>query len=241
MGTISVSLPADGSTADVSDYNTPINTIVSELNGGLDNDNIATGAAIDGSKLANTSVTATQIAADAVTATKIDWASTGADAGIWWEELGRTTLSGAGDTIDVQNLAARKYLRIQILTIATGGTTTMGITFNNDTAGNYARQTNVNFGGVGDATSASALDIAGGASAENKMATVDFINVLAQEKIGQAFVSESGGAGAANAPDSVYNVLKWANTAAQITRVTVTNAGTGDYAIGSEVVVLGHN
>lgn len=62
MGTVSVSLPADGETIDASDYNTPITTIVNAINGNLDNANIATSAAIDGSKLANTSITATKLA-----------------------------------------------------------------------------------------------------------------------------------------------------------------------------------
>jgi hypothetical protein len=57
MGIVSVSLPTDGTTADVADYNTPITTIVNAINGGLDNANIAAGAAIDGSKLADTTVT----------------------------------------------------------------------------------------------------------------------------------------------------------------------------------------
>lgn len=52
MGTVSVSLPSDGTTADVSDYNTPITTIVNAINGGLDNANIASSAAIDPSKIA---------------------------------------------------------------------------------------------------------------------------------------------------------------------------------------------
>lgn len=60
MGTINVSLPADGTTADVADYNTPIQTIVDEINGQLDNDNIAADAAVAGSKLATASVTPTQ-------------------------------------------------------------------------------------------------------------------------------------------------------------------------------------
>ncbi len=61
MGLISVSLPSDGSTADVSDYNTPITTIVSAINGNLDNANIVAGAAIAGSKLADASVTSAKI------------------------------------------------------------------------------------------------------------------------------------------------------------------------------------
>lgn len=71
MGLITVSLPADGSTADVADYNVPITTITTLVNGQLDNANISTLAAIDGSKLANTSVTGTQIADSAITPAKI--------------------------------------------------------------------------------------------------------------------------------------------------------------------------
>lgn len=43
MATISVTLPADGQTIDAADYNVPINTIVSEINGSLDSDNIEAG------------------------------------------------------------------------------------------------------------------------------------------------------------------------------------------------------
>lgn len=62
MGTISVSLPSDGSTADVADYNTPITTVVNAINGNLDNANVATGAAIDGAKIASSSLTSSQMA-----------------------------------------------------------------------------------------------------------------------------------------------------------------------------------
>jgi hypothetical protein len=51
MATISVSLPSDGQTIDASDVNTPFNTIVAVINGNLDDDNIKTGANINGAKL----------------------------------------------------------------------------------------------------------------------------------------------------------------------------------------------
>lgn len=41
MSTISVTLPADGQTIDAADVNTPINTIVTEINGNLNSQNIA--------------------------------------------------------------------------------------------------------------------------------------------------------------------------------------------------------
>jgi len=44
MATITVSLPTDTTTAEVADYNTPITTIVNEINGGLSSDNLAANA-----------------------------------------------------------------------------------------------------------------------------------------------------------------------------------------------------
>jgi len=90
MANISVSLPSDGETIDAADYNTPITTIVSEINGNLDNSNIASGAAIAGSKLANTSVTDS----------KIDWSTLQANM------LSATNGSIITPTNSSQNLAA---------------------------------------------------------------------------------------------------------------------------------------
>ena len=50
---VSVSLPSDGTTADVSDYNTPITQIVSALNGQLDDNNILS---VSGTKITSATV-----------------------------------------------------------------------------------------------------------------------------------------------------------------------------------------
>jgi hypothetical protein len=71
MANISVSLPADGETIDAADYNTPINTIVNEINGNLDNSNIDAAAAIAGSKLADSAITTAKIADANVTNAKL--------------------------------------------------------------------------------------------------------------------------------------------------------------------------
>lgn len=60
MGTISVSLPADGTGADVTDYNTPITTIVNTINGNLDSNNLAANA-VTAAKIADGSVTIPKI------------------------------------------------------------------------------------------------------------------------------------------------------------------------------------
>lgn len=50
-----------------------------------------------------------------------------------------------------------------------------------------------------------------------------------------------GSSGAGNAPNKREAAGKWHNTSNQITRVDVINITTGDFAAGSEVIVLGHD
>jgi hypothetical protein len=69
MGTVSFTPVSDGTTGDAADVNTPLTTIYNEFNGNIDNNNIKTTAAIDGSKLANSSVSASKLATGASTAT----------------------------------------------------------------------------------------------------------------------------------------------------------------------------
>lgn len=54
MGTVSVSLPSDGQTADAADYNVPINTIVAAINGNLDSNNILAGGVVPNSLTSGT-------------------------------------------------------------------------------------------------------------------------------------------------------------------------------------------
>lgn len=56
MGLVSPTQVSDGTTADASDINTPVNQIAAVVNGNIDNSNIAAAAAIDGSKLAANSI-----------------------------------------------------------------------------------------------------------------------------------------------------------------------------------------
>lgn len=70
MPIINVTLPSDDTTANVSDYNVPITTILSTVNGNLDSDNLAD-SAITTNKINNLAVTTAKIADDAVTNAKI--------------------------------------------------------------------------------------------------------------------------------------------------------------------------
>lgn len=68
---ITLTLPADGTNADVTDYNGPIQQIVNVLNGGIDSTNLADGAVIT-TKILDGAVTTSKLAANAVTAAKME-------------------------------------------------------------------------------------------------------------------------------------------------------------------------
>lgn len=195
----------------------------------------------DGSGIADDAILTRHIADDNITAPLIDWASTGANGGIWEEELGRTTLGVAGDTLSVTGLPARKYLKVRINTINTGGTNSIAIRFNGDSGANYTYR-NASAGGA-DTTAASATELVSqGAGAWSHFIEMEVLNVAAREKAAILHSNALNAVGAANVPGRLEHAGKWSNTADAISRIDVLNLlGTGDYAIGSEIVVTGHN
>lgn len=203
---------------------------------------------LGGATLANEAITSTYystvaspIGAGLINGKRLDFSFTG-EGGIWWEELGRTTLGSSNDNITVSNLPDRKYLLVIAFLLPTGGTINSSFRFNSDTGSNYTARGSANGGADGTASSVAFIGIAATASANPKYTTANIINVAAQEKLVYASTIERGTAGAANIPDRSEAVGKWANTSNAISSVTVFNqSGTGDYAAGSEVIVLGHN
>lgn len=69
---------------------------------------------------------------------------------------------------------------------------------------------------------------------------VDILNLSTNRKVVHSSGSEDAATGAASAPSFLDIWGKWDNNI-QVSRITLTNISTGDYAIGSELVVLGHN
>lgn len=160
--------------------------------------------------------------------------------GIWWEEIGRTTLGSTSDTITVSSLPNRKYLTVYIH-LFNSGAIDPALTFNGDTGNNYALRVSNN--GGADSTSVSRANwtfmVAGGSFPVEAIVSITNISVL--EKIGLIHAWEQNTAGAGNAPGRTERIGKWANTAAAISSITLINNGAGDFQAGSEVVVLGHN
>lgn len=180
------------------------------------------------------------IPSNVVSAPKIDFG--GAGSGVWWEEIGRSTLGVAGDVLTVSSLPARKYLKIIVSYLGTGGTIDVNMRFNSDSGSNYAVTLASVGGSATTSTSQNAMIITGVATTPQSLVCMDVLNISAQEKLCQYNRSATNTAGASTAPSTTIFTGKWANTSSQISAVSIHNlAGTGDLAIGSEIVVLGHD
>lgn len=184
------------------------------------------------------SVNSDALKTKAVTSPKIDF-----DSGVWWEELGRTTLGTAGSTIDVTSLPAREYLRIILKVYPNGGTYSGALRFNNDSGSNYAIRVSTNGGSdttVGSLSAFSGFDT-GAVDSSDMFTVIEVRNQANREKIATGTLVRNA-TGAGNAPGRREIQGKWANTSDQITRITaIVGTGTGNYGVGSELIVLGHN
>lgn len=163
------------------------------------------------------------------------------DGTIWWQELGRTTLGATSNRMTV-NFTAKRYLRVLWVGLPSGGTIGATFQFNNDTANNYAVRISID--GAADATGGSipSFDVHGATGAFNQFGELSIANLLSSEKITYFHGESANSVGAGNIPNRRIGVSKWANTAAQINRIDlISTAGTGVFAIGSELVVLGHD
>lgn len=167
--------------------------------------------------------------------------SSGTDSPIWWEEIGRTTLGSAGDTISVATIPSRNYLRFIIELIATGGNTNAGVTFNSDTGSNYALRVSINGAADTAVGSQTALNMHPSVGGQLLSLRLEGMNVATQPKLMGYTSYGSQGTTGTNAPHRAEGVGKWGNTANQITSITVTNSSTGDYDIGSNIIVFGHD
>lgn len=93
MSLVSPTQVSDGSTADASDINTPVNQLAAVINGNIDNSNIVSGAAIDGAKIASNSI------------------DIGAKASTWdgWIAVSDTWTYASATTVTVPSDATAKY------------------------------------------------------------------------------------------------------------------------------------
>jgi len=156
--------------------------------------------------------------------------------GGFWSELGRDVLTVAGDTLSVDPITAMRWLWILLKVRDTGGTIEGGLTFNGDTGANYAyRERNdntvsnhVNQNDI-DITHLNSFPAAAWLQVDNSSDDPKLINSKGTSE-------NTTGAGSNARQFAIWG--KWQNNT-QVTRVDVINGGTGDFDVGSLLVVLG--
>ena len=157
-----------------------------------------------------------------------------------WVELGRTTLGSSGDNITVSSLDDKRYYMILHNSTTTGGNSTPAIRLNSDTGSNYSTRASSNGGSDTTATSQSHAGTAVTSTGSNNLFALSYIsNLSSKEKLIQTWGTNFNSSGASNAPSRRERVSKWTNTSDVINTITHHNPDTGDFASGSEVVVLG--
>jgi hypothetical protein len=156
-------------------------------------------------------------------------------------ELGRTTLGSAGDTITVSGFTARKYLTIVISLLPKTSTINVLLQFNNDTAANYSRRVSDNGAADTTGTGVTSIGLTDAVAQQEMFAICEVVNIATMEKLVTHRLNRRGTAGSGSAPARREGVSKWVNTTDQITRVDVTNDSAGDFEIGSQVIVYGHD
>ena len=168
----------------------------------------------------------------------------GTTANTSWKELDRVTLGSAGDTLDTGTFTAKDNIMI-LGSVRNDGSSNLcdpHIRFNNDSGSNYAFRHSLDGGSDSTSTSSSSIDLgAGGNYRGEQFVVCDTNNISAQEKLitASGAFNDQYSVTAGTAPDRSEVVGKWANTSAQINRVELVNTSTGDFASGSEIVVLG--
>lgn len=164
-----------------------------------------------------------------------------ASAARWWEELSRVTWS-SGATLATGTITAKKYLQL-ILVDTQSSANGSDMTFNGDTGANYAHARTLEGGAFSSSVSQNSIEMMGNYKGM-QMTTAEFVNYSSLEKVGNATWVSGPRAGtvnsAAQVPTHGEYAQKWVNTSTQITSVSVARRS-GNYAAGSELIVLGHD
>jgi len=157
---------------------------------------------------------------------------------VWAKNGTPNTLTVAGDLLTITDLTGVKFNQFLVHKLQDGTSNAHGqINFNNDTSTNYAVRQSVNGGADSTAVSGGVLDIWQGY--KDEFYVINVINISTEEKLFIGHVMEKNTTGAGNAPIRSEYIAKWANTSDAITEIDVTNNGTGDYAIDSNISAHG--
>jgi len=154
-----------------------------------------------------------------------------------WEKLGVDTLTVAGDNLDV-TITEKKFVEKMSHEIQVTGTMAPFCRVNADAGNNYANKLSNNGGSDGDNSPSSVMGGHGGSAETADVMGIEHHFFLSGEHLLLIdWEVTSGGVGSDNAPNRTESVGK--HTAVAVTAVNELLSGTGDFAIDSNLSVLG--
>jgi|14BtaG_2_1085337.scaffolds.fasta_scaffold00015_4 hypothetical protein len=156
-----------------------------------------------------------------------------------WKEVGRTTLGSAGDAVDITSLPDKRYYMV-LANIINSGNAQNKYRLNGDTGSNYANRYSTN-GGSDSTFTCEAYFSSNPHQGSFKFSQLYISNVASNEKLVHHHSTSSSGSAASSCPERIFGVAKWANTSDVIDEFNMFNGAGGDYASGTEVVVLGYD
>lgn len=148
-------------------------------------------------------------------------------------EIGRFTAGAATDTLSVQNIPKKKHIRIRAILLASGELNSYA-RLNNDSGATNYDYGQINNGSGYTSVSSNQIEIENGAANGTTYVEFNFYNILNRWKTGQmdSVVNDAP-------PKSRQNFFSWKNTTQDFNRIDIMNAGSGDFAAGSEIIVYG--
>ena len=173
-----------------------------------------------------------------------DGATGGASAHVLFDQikLYKDTTTATGTVFYeelLSGLTAKPYM--MVLTHALqSGVIIPSYQFNGDTGNNYIIRTSLNGASDSVGNAAGKIQWSNAGTDDDNFSVGDIMNISNQEKL-VVVPSVKSDTGAGNAPSREECIGKWANTSDSITSVNVNNSQSGDFAAGSEVVVLGYD
>ena len=161
-----------------------------------------------------------------------------------WKEIGRTTLSSAGDVIDVGSLPNKRYYMVIRNIIGGDGNMAVYNRLNGDTGSNYAYRQSENSATDSTANSQNMVVYDTGGDANDKFDITYISNLAGGEKLAIGHGINRNSSGSGGKPKMGEFTWKWANTSNAISAINTfndTNSQSGNFNTGSEVVVLGYD
>lgn len=156
-----------------------------------------------------------------------------------WKEVGRTTLGSASDTITVSSLPDKRYYMVLSNIISTGYTYHQ-IRLNGDSGSNYASRRANNGAADQLIVDQAGIFIAPTTMADQVLSVAYLASKSGQYKLGMDTLVNGGGTGTSESTKRVEMVGKYvpSDLTDPISSLTMYNTHSGDYASGSEIVVL---